>query len=82
MVEVVFVLRGRTIAVEDVENERERAALRVIEASIRERVGNLRCPEHHASPKVTATGSRADALEFDLSGCCAKVLEMAAACFQ
>ena len=82
MVEVVFVLRGRTVAIDDLEDERERAALRQIEKSIRERVGSLCCPEHDAAPRVTATGSRADALEFDLAGCCTKILEMTAACFR
>lgn len=82
MVEVVFVLRGRTVAIDDVEDERERAALREIRRSIRERVGGLRCPEHDAAPRVTATGSRVDALEFDLAGCCSKMLEMTAACFR
>lgn len=82
MVEVVFVLRGRTVAIDDVEDARERAALREIRRSIRDRIGGLCCPEHHAAPRVTATGSRVDALEFDLSGCCTKMLEMTAACFR
>jgi hypothetical protein len=82
MVDVVFVLRGRTVAIDEIEDERERAALREIARSIRDRVGGLRCPEHDAAPRITATGSRADALEFDLAGCCSEFLETTAACFQ
>lgn len=82
MVEVVFVLRGRTVAITDVEDPRERAALRAIRRSIRDRIGGLRCPDHNTAPRVTATGSRVDALEFDLAGCCTKMLEMTAACFE
>jgi len=80
MVEVVFVLRGRTIALDEVEDVRERAILKAIERSITDRVGGLRCPEHDAVPRITATGSRADALEFDLAGCCQDLLTRTAAC--
>ena len=40
----------------------------------------MRCHEHDAFPKLTATGSRVDALEFDLAGCCQDLLKKAAAC--
>jgi hypothetical protein len=80
MIEVVFVLRGRTLGLDDVDDARERAILEQIQRSIVDRVGALRCPEHGAYPKLTATGSRADALEFDLAGCCQDLLEKTAAC--
>ena len=73
--EVVFVLRGEAVNLEEVENVQERAVLREIERSVRDRVGGLRCPEHGAFPKLTATGSRADALDFDLTGCCQDLIE-------
>jgi len=79
MIEIVFVLRGQTVSLDEVEDLRERAILQEIERSIEERVGALRCSEHDAFPKLTATGSRADALEFDLSGCCQDLLAKTAA---
>jgi len=79
VIEIVFVLRGRTVSLDEVEDVRERAVLREIKRSIEERVGALRCPEHGAFPRLTATGSRADALEFDLAGCCQDLLAKAAA---
>lgn len=79
MIEIVFVLRGQEVNVDDVEDVRERAILREIERSIEERVGELRCPEHGAFPRLTATGSRADALEFALAGCCENLLAKTAA---
>ena len=82
MVEIVFVLRGQTVGLDELEDARERAALRTIEKSIRDRVGYVRCPEHRAYPRVTATGPRVDALEFDLAGCCERLLKQAAACFE
>jgi hypothetical protein len=45
-------------------------------------VGALRCPEHDAFPRLTATGSRVDALEFDLAGCCQELLAKTAACLE
>lgn len=75
MIEIVFVLRGVEIAPDDVEDVRERSVLKQIEQSIRNRVGELSCREHGASPRLTATGSRADTLEFELSGCCEDVMK-------
>ena len=80
MIEVVFVLRGQTVRLDEIVDVRERAVLEQIERSIVERVGALRCHEHDAFPKLTATGSRADALEFDLAGCCQDLLKRTAAC--
>jgi hypothetical protein len=74
MIEIVFVLRGQTVSLEEVDDARERAILREIERSIKDRVGALSCPEHGAFPKLTARGSRADALEFGLEGCCQDLL--------
>jgi hypothetical protein len=79
MIEIVFVLRGQRVDLDDVEDVRECAILREIERSIEERVGALRCPEHGTFPRLTATGSRADALEFGLSGCCQDLLAKTAA---
>lgn len=79
MIEIVFVLRGQTVSLDEVEDIRERAILGEIKRSIEERVGALRCSEHGAFPKLTASGSRADALEFDLAGCCQDLLARTAA---
>ena len=82
MIEIVFVLPGQAVSLDEVEDVRERAVLREIERSIQERVGALRCPEHNASPRLTATGSRVDALEFDLAGCCQELLAKTAVCLE
>ena len=75
MIEVVFVLRGQQVALDELEDVRERAVLKQIEQSIRDRVGGLCCPDHGASPRLTATGSRADSMEFELSGCCQELMD-------
>jgi hypothetical protein len=79
MIEIVFMLRGRTVSLDEVEDVRECAILREIERSIKERVGALRCSEHGAFPRLTASGSRADAMEFQLAGCCQDLLAKTAA---
>jgi hypothetical protein len=75
MIEIVFVLRGAPVAPDDVEDVRERSVLKQIEQSIRDRIGGLSCPEHGAYPRLTATGQRADALDFELSGCCEDLMK-------
>ena len=79
MIEIVFVLRGKTVDLDEVEDVRERAILREIKKSIEGRVGALRCSEHGEFPRLTATGSRVDALEFELAGCCQDLLAKTAA---
>jgi hypothetical protein len=82
MMVIEFVLRGRTVSLDEVEDARERAMLREIEQSIRNRVGALRCAEHDAFPKLTATGSSPDDLEFDLAGCCRDLLAQTTAALE
>jgi len=80
MIEVVFVLRGQTVTPGEIEDARERAVLLAIEKSLKDRVGGLRCAEHGAVPRVTATGSRADALDFELAGCCDELMAKTTEC--
>jgi len=79
MVEIEFVIRGQRVEIEEVEDLRERAVLKQIQQSIEERIGGTRCVKHGTMPRLTATGSRADALEFDVSGCCQDLLTKTAA---
>jgi len=79
MIEIEFIIRGRSVEVEEVEDLRERAVLKQIESSITQRVGGTRCAKHGMTPRITAAGSRVDALEFDVSGCCKDLLTKTAA---
>ena len=73
--EIVFILRGQEIELDEIEDARERAVLNEIAQSLRNRVGGLRCAEHDTPPRLTATGSRADAMEFELAGCCQALID-------
>jgi hypothetical protein len=79
MIEIEFVLRGRSIEIEEMDDLRERAVLEQIARSIAERVGDIRCAKHGAFPRLTASGARVDALNFDVSGCCQDLLTKTAA---
>lgn len=79
MIEIEFILRGKTIEIDEVEDLRERAVLKQIQRSIIERVGETRCVKHGAVPRLTAAGARVDALKFDISGCCQDLLTKTAA---
>lgn len=47
-----------------------------IAAFIDERVGDFRCPDHGKAPTITVTGDRMDALSFEVTGCCQKMITM------
>ncbi len=75
MVEVEFVIRGQKITPDETQNHLERSIMIEVERSLRQRVGSLRCPEHDAAPKITASGTSAEELEFNLSGCCQRLVD-------
>ncbi|MCD6308151.1 MAG: hypothetical protein J7M24_04060 [Candidatus Latescibacteria bacterium] len=41
---------------------------------IEKRVGDFRCPDHDKAPTIIVTGDSLDNLEFDVTGCCNKVI--------
>lgn len=75
MVEVVFVLRGEEVDVEAHANRVERAILEQVRHSLRVRLAGVTCEEHQQAPRITASGPRADALQFDLAGCCQSLID-------
>jgi len=54
----------------------DEAARKKIAAFIDERVGDFRCPDHGKAPTITITGTSLDALSFDVTGCCTKLIMM------
>ena len=39
------------------------------------KVQNIRCPEHGQAARIVATGSNVKNLDFEVSGCCKKLIE-------
>ena len=42
-----------------------------------EKLRHVRCPEHHRAPRVKFQGNSIHDISVSLSGCCAKVMEIA-----
>ena len=45
--------------------------------STREKLRGVRCPEHHQPPRLHFHGVSLDEITISLSGCCARLMELA-----
>jgi hypothetical protein len=45
--------------------------------STREKLHGVRCPEHHQPPRLNFHGVSLDEITISLSGCCARLMELA-----
>ena len=45
--------------------------------STREKLRGVRCPEHHQPPRLHFHGVSIDEITISLSGCCARLMELA-----
>ena len=45
--------------------------------STREKLHGVRCPEHHQPPRLHFHGVSLDEITISLSGCCARLMELA-----
>jgi hypothetical protein len=43
----------------------------------REKLRGVRCPEHHQPPRLNFHGASLDEITISLSGCCARLMELA-----
>ena len=57
-------------------NVMDEAARKKVANFINERVGELRCPDHHKAPTIICKGDSLDNLTFDVTGCCTKIIQM------
>lgn len=53
----------------------EKAILKVTTEAIVKRVEEVRCPEHGQHAHIVASGSSTSNLNFNVSGCCEKLIE-------
>lgn len=79
MLNISFEINGRKVNPGNVGGALEAAVLQSVSASIKARVGNIRCPEHGQTPRIVGKGRSLDTLSFDVSGCCQKLIDNAAA---
>jgi hypothetical protein len=45
--------------------------------STKEKLRGLRCPDHHQPPRVHFSGRSLREIDISMSGCCAKLMELA-----
>ncbi len=54
----------------------EKVILKAAAQAIIKRVESVRCPEHGQHANIVATGSTPSNIEFKVSGCCEKLVEV------
>jgi hypothetical protein len=57
--------------------ESERARVEGFKQSTREKLRGVRCPEHHQPPRLHFHGASLREITISLSGCCARLMELA-----
>jgi hypothetical protein len=75
MLDISFEIDGRKVSPNSVSDALEAAILRSVSASIKDRVGNIKCPDHGQTPKIVGKGRSLNTLSFDVSGCCQKLID-------
>ena len=63
-IDVKFVVGAREVSPEKFADALMVAALESIKKHIQEKLGRVRCPEHHEAPRVEVKGPSLDKLEF------------------
>lgn len=75
MIDIHFEIGGRRVDPKNMRDALEAAMLSAVQDGLRKKVGACRCPEHGQYPKLMAKGRSLDKLNFEVSGCCEKVID-------
>jgi hypothetical protein len=57
--------------------ESDRMRVERFKQSTREKLRGVRCPDHHQAPRLHFHGVSLDEITISLSGCCARLMELA-----
>lgn len=76
MVDVSFELRGKPIALQDMDAV-ERQALETVAHKVAEALASVTCAEHGFTPAVVVRGDDVRHLEFRVHGCCPALVNAA-----
>ena len=74
MIDIKFEINGRRIDPRNIGDALEGAMLSAITQGLQKRVGACRCSVHGAAPKLIGKGRGIDKLNFEVSGCCEKLI--------
>jgi hypothetical protein len=55
----------------------DRLRVEQFKQSTREKLRGVRCPEHHQPPRLNFHGASLEEITISLSGCCARLMELA-----
>ena len=75
MIDIHFEIGGRQVDPRNMHDVLEAAMLSAVQDGLRKKVGARRCPEHGQNPKLIAKGRSLDNLNFEVAGCCEKVID-------
>ena len=65
---------GKEVSPENFGDEIKAQVYKHLRDSIAEKLRGMKCPEHGSVPEVTAEGTSLDNLNWNISGCCGKLL--------
>ena len=75
MIDIKFEIGGRRVDPRNTRDALEGAMLSAVQDGLRKKVGSCRCPDHGQAPKLLGKGRSLDKLNFEVTGCCEKVIE-------
>jgi hypothetical protein len=55
----------------------DHARVQQFKQSTKEKLRGLRCPDHHQPPKLHFSGASLREIDISMSGCCAKLMQLA-----
>lgn len=67
--DMMFDARGEREEMDEADKEK-------VAEYVQNRVGGLRCPDHHQVPTVVVAGTRLDNISFSVNGCCNKIIQL------
>lgn len=82
MANICFEINGKKVNPNNIGNALEAAVLENVASQIEQKVGSIRCSEHHQSPKIVGKGKSLNNLSFEVSGCCEDVMNKVKAKFK
>ena len=77
MIDVKITVNGREVSPDRLGNVLEKAVVEGVIKHVQERLGQVRCPQHHQQPRVRASGSSLDQLKLTIAGCCQELKDTA-----
>lgn len=75
MINIKFEINGRQVDPRNIGDALQGAMLSTISQGLQKKVGSVRCLVHGQSPKLLGKGRSLDKLNFEVSGCCDKLMK-------